>query len=473
MIENIAALCFKVNDEYSACIYSADTYRKIDWDNPEPCNLLGRDYSVFGYKRNVINDNRNIQIAERKDGNYSLRLKETKRYIANLCIRDKNVSIELPHLQNQTNKFLKVCEIDDNSVSFQFINYLGRSRIFFRDGLGYRELSFEVVPDKINYDEDYIELTEAVAKCCAELLLEYSGSTSNPYRIGKTLNSDNLLEQFIFLRQFCFNENIRGLFEAVKRNPDRILIEDPVFRPFGAGVPYKKFYSQPFSYSRNWKKITANSKSEYFLPEILATSQKQESLNTPANRFLKYALEYFRYICDSLSETLTEEGSTDQIECVSESRFLSEQLDDILRDPFFDEIGDLDVMPQNNQVLQKREGYSQIFYAYSMIDLSLELNWEGKDQIYEGESKNVALLYEYWLFFELYKVICDISGEPKMGTADEHSFITTGKDGGITVFLKEGTESCQHFNISRYKTKINLYYNRTFRPTEFRATVMK
>ena len=45
-------------------------------------------------------------------------------------------------------------------------------------------------------------------------------------------------------------------------------------------------------------------------------------------------------------------------------------LDEIFNDGFFDKIGKLDIMPQNNQVLQKREGYSQIFSAYSMIDLA-------------------------------------------------------------------------------------------------------
>ena len=74
-------------------------------------------------------------------------------------------------------------------------------------------------------------------------------------------------------------------------------------------------------------------------------------------------------------------------------------------------------MPQNNQVLQKREGYSQIFSAYSMIDLALRLDWSGHDDVYEGE---------------------------------------------ITISLQEGKKSRQSFVIERLHTKINLYYNRTF-----------
>ena len=57
-------------------------------------------------------------------------------------------------------------------------------------------------------------------------------------------------------------------------------------------------------------------------------------------------------------------------------------LDEIFNDGIFDKIGKLDIMPQKNQVLQKREGYSQIFSAYSMIDLALRLNWSGHDDVY-------------------------------------------------------------------------------------------
>ena len=43
-------------------------------------------------------------------------------------------------------------------------------------------LQFEVVPLKIGYEDDYIELTEELAARCAALLLDYSGSTSNVYK---------------------------------------------------------------------------------------------------------------------------------------------------------------------------------------------------------------------------------------------------------------------------------------------------
>lgn len=48
-----------------------------------------------------------------------------------------------------------------------------------------------------------------------------------------------------------------------------------------------------------------------------------------------------------------------------------------------------------------------------MIDLALRLNWSGHDDVYEGESKNVALLYEYWLFLNYIKLLIPLMAVKK------------------------------------------------------------
>ena len=41
--------------------------------------------------------------------------------------------------------------------------------------------------------------------------------------------------------------------------------------------------------------------------------------------------------------------------------------------------------------MEKREGYSQIFNVFSMVDFALQLDWKGMEEVYSGESKNTAL----------------------------------------------------------------------------------
>lgn len=460
----IAAICFKIDEKHKAQMYLVGSYNCIDWDT-EYQTYLGKQFSVCYYK-SASPVKKAFAVEKGLDGEYVLRLIETKRYVLKIETEDNNV-IELPHFQNEDNRFLKY-DKDKDSVSFQFVNYLGRSKIVFSGEEGTKILQFEVVPEKMDYEEDYIRLTEALAQVCSGLLLEYSGVTSNLYKQTEG-NPKTLLEQFIFLRQFCYSQNLFALFESIKRNPDRILIQEDEFKPWGSGRPSKKYYTNPFSYGKRWSVVNnGNSAANLYIPQQVAVTQKHDSVDTPANRFVKFAFEKFDAVCSELIECLNSTVLEKQSECWNETKAVHSMLEKILRDSFFDEVGPLDIMPQNNQVLQKREGYSQVFSAYSMIDLALQLDWKGMNNVFEGESKNVALLYEYWLFFELYKILRSIDG-CELATIKEEPFMMI--DDGITISLEQGKKSCQAFEIKKYKMKINLYYNRTFSRTEFRTTM--
>lgn len=455
----IGAVCCKLNNEYEFRLYLLGTYNQIDWQTSMSC-ALGDNYIYHPYNKDC---QRNDSLIITLDQNEKplLSLFETKRYVINIKHTSKTEETIYPHFQNENNKFLKI-EKDDNCVIFQFINYLGYSKIIFNQNNSDIQLNFEVIPNKMDYEKDYIALTEAIAKKCSELLLEYSGSTSNLF--SQSLDTcKTSLEQFIFLRQFCYNQNILSLFASIKRNPDRFLNKNDILKPIGQGIPSKKFFTNPFSHSRNWVKINSNNSSVY-LPQEVSISQKYDSIDTPANRFIKFALKKFDLICKKIMSST----EVEQVECFQEAKKIHTMITEIFNDNFFKNVGNLELIPQNNQVLQKREGYSQIFNAYSMIDLALQLNWKGKDKVFVGESKNVALLYEYWLFFELYNIIESIDG-CKPIKVDKNDFLTIC-DEGLTISLQEGKKSCQSFTIQRLNTKINLYYNRTFSKNEFSST---
>ena len=458
----IAAIGFKIDDKNEAVLYLVGSYDHIDWSNRKDTEL-GDDICAFSYKSGEKGQTA-IAIQESIDGEYVLRLIETRRYILKI---QGDSDPGLPYFQNENNKFLKI-DKDRDSITFQFVNYLGRSKIIFPTGGLSKRLSFEIVPDKMDYESDYIGLTEALAHECAGLLLDCSGATSNRYSLSDE-SRESLLEQFIFLRQFCYGQNIQGIFEAIKRNPDRVLTQEEEFEPVGRGKPSKKFYTNPFGYAKGWRKIDDSiSGNSFYMPQTIAVTRKHDSVDTTANRFIKYALEKFDSICEGVIEKLSVNGNDRQTECYREAKSMHRMLDEITRDSFFDEIGTLDIMPQNNQVLQKREGYSQIFSAYSMIDLALQLDWKGKNDVYEGESKNVALLYEYWLFFELYKIINSIEDcEPVNTKEDPFLFVNDG----ITISLEQGRKSCQAFEMKKKGLKVNLYYNRSFSPKVFQTTV--
>ncbi len=463
----VAAVSFKDKNGIEIVVYPQGEWDYIDFGAAtcaEGTGLISYEAKENAPKSLISK----LDIASSIDGKKILRLRETATYTCRQRISNKDESDQVCRnlvFQNEkNNKYLKVTR-DRDAMSFRFINYLGRTHL--KNLADETVADFEIVPQKMNYEEDYIELTKKLAEECAEILLEYSGVTSNKFALSNTNNAKTLLEQFIFLREFCYSHNLQALFGHIKRNPDRMLVKDEVLKPIGQGAPSASFYSAPFSHSRGWKNVKGKP-----MPQEVAVTRKYDSLDTVANRFVKFALKKFNLICRELCLSLdaSKGKSTEQnmcTECYREAFEIQRITDDILRDHFFDDVRELTIMPQNNQVLEKREGYRQIFSAAAMVDLALQLNWEGEQQAYSGESKNTALLYEYWLFFELRKIISSIDNCKCIQTA-EKPFIRT--DNGLTISLSEGEISCQAFLLTDIDTRVNLYYNRTFSREEFSNT---
>lgn len=452
-MKNLAGFIYHYNF-HTLKLFPAGKHNEIDWNN-----IAFSDGNFYFYllKDSGASEKSYVEYSTESDYNINpLRLKETVRYkcqISDSANPDKKENYNL-HFKNESNKFLKTEKDDEKSIAFQFINYLGKSELCFESDNEPLSLSFEVVPDKITYESDYVNLTQAIAEECSALLLEYSSPTSLTFSQDAEKQQKTALEQFIFLRQFCYSDNIESLFASIKRNPDRILIEEDELKPFGQGLPSKRFFTNPFLHSRNWNDLGNG----VFLPSEIAVTHKCESLDTPANRFLKFALNTFMEICENIV-TYVEESSVYH----SEASEIKNHIENILQDSFFDDVEDLTLMPVNNQVLEKREGYSQIFNAFSMVDLALQLDWKGKKEVYSGESKNTALLYEYWLFFELRKIISKIEGCSAIIKNEEDSFIK--ENDGLTISLCQDKKSVQHFETE--KQKIDLYYNRTFSHKNF------
>ena len=468
-MDSIGAVRFSANGKNIATLYQSGAYETIDWSEESASELSG--LTCYTLKQKVTKTNAeelsSLAIVQGLNGSWTLRLRETLSYVLEYGTEPGARSALVAQFQNE-GKHLK-CDRNRNSVTFQYVNFLGRSRIRFGTEIDAPTLAFEVVPMKMDYEDDYVVLTEELAEKCSALLLDYAGSTSNTYRAADETQK-TLLEQFVFLRQFCYGSNIQALFAAIKRNPDRVLDCTEETRPLGLGAPSKQFYTNPFANGCAWAYTgRSNNGGGRYLPQRVNVTRKFDCLDTPANRFVKYALHEFNNVCLSLMTSLeTQKGDARQTTCYQEAVTLHEMLDTILSDVFFDNVGTLQLMPQNNQVLQKREGYSQVFAAYSMLDMALQLDWKGMDSAYEGESKNVALLYEYWLFFELFSIIRNIDGCLLTEVNEQSPFISETND-GLTINLKQGKCSCQHFEVSKFDTKIDLYYNRTFKHMEFKA----
>lgn len=449
--QQFSGLNFVLGNGATAKIYAAASNSR---DLKESSfNQLGPRYKFYTGGQNLTC----IEVVE-EEGAYSIRLKETVRYV---CVvegsRDSTVSFK-----NEHNRFLKKY-VDGNRTQFQFVNYLGIARIFFGQNKDC-QFQFEVVPEKIGYDDDYRFLVESIADKCASLLLEYDSPTSsNSFLSENEKMYDSVLEQFIFLRHFCWTDNLKAIFFAIKRNPDKVLSAEKLIKPVGTDFPTNKFFTNPFSHSANWGMWGNYSKK---LPLEVAVNEGYENYDTPANRFVKYALLYFVSICEKVKAKV----ARNEVAIYKDACALLDDMNLILRDSFFSDIGDLRIMPQNNQVLEKKYGYSQILRAFSLIDRATRFVWSGQNHAYNGEMRNVAVLYEYWLFFELRDLLKNLEGFREKNVKESGKvkpFIDCGKD-CLTISLSKKNGCYSSFVNQSLKIVVNLYYNRSFNYAEFK-----
>lgn len=383
-----------------------------------------------------------------------LRLYETKNYF---CEYDENISIKIEN-ENE----LAPLRSGKNQFSFKVVNYLGKSAFHFESKGKCYSFPFEIIPLKISYEDDYVKLTDDIAELCSQLLLDFSSPANLNFHHNFDEQKKSSLEMFLFIRKFCSSENIDYIMQCIKANPDRILVHENEFKPYGTAPVSKNFYTNPFSNSKNWYKQDNG----FFLPEQITTCRKYDSYNTPANQFVKFAFIYFIQVCQNLIDTL--EGNYTY---KNEAVYLKQSLENILLDSFFYDVQDLASLPINNQVLQKREGYSQIFNAFNMLDLAMQLDWEGEKKVYEGQARNVALLYEYWLVFKLIEILKNLGAEFDLDLEKDPGVkhMISVKN-GLLVSIKEGETSLISALLKDRNMKIKFYYNKTFSKKDFDGT---
>ena len=134
------------------------------------------------------------------------------------------------------------------------------------------------------------------------------------------------------------------------------------------------------------------------------------SPNNVANRFVKFALLHWLEMAMEMLATLETTSGPAAERGVREARAVRNKLHVLLSEELFREVDDLTQFPSNDQVIQRREGYRDIYQAYLLSQVAAQLSWVGGNAVYGAGQKDVATLYEYWAFLQLAVVVstaCD------------------------------------------------------------------
>ena len=130
---------------------------------------------------------------------------------------------------------------------------------------------------------------------------------------------------------------------------------------------------------------------------------------------------------------------------------------------FFKQVSMPSQLNLNSPVLQRKEGYREILQAWLMFDLAAKLSWKGGDNVYEAGKRNVAVLYEYWVFFKLLEVISRVFD---IDPVSVNKLVKTDAD-RINLEIQQGKMTMIEglYDAGSRKFNVRFYYNRTFAHT--------
>src|SRR5262249_13644637 len=129
------------------------------------------------------------------------------------------------------------------------------------------------------------------------------------------------------------------------------------------------------------------------LPIVLDRRRRHTSTDTAPNRFVKFALQHWHGILSEIAVELRGSQTGAARRGAREVEEVLRGLDAVLAAELFREIGELRRFPADDQVLQKREGYRDIYRAYFQFEVAAKLSWEGGNDVYGAGQRDVATLY--------------------------------------------------------------------------------
>ncbi|HOS60760.1 MAG TPA: DUF2357 domain-containing protein, partial [Syntrophorhabdaceae bacterium] len=145
-------------------------------------------------------------------------------------------------------------------------------------------------------------------------------------------------------------------------------------------------------------------------PAQVVTQYKYHTVDTLENRFVRHFLKQIRHRLDRLaSEMRGVSGTYLNSEIETNIEKILKKINMFLKDPFWTDVAPMTFIPANSQVLQRREGYRQLFSLYSLLQLCTRCDFDADDFKNLLETKDTPTLFEYWSFFNV-KDILDGNG---------------------------------------------------------------
>ena len=322
------------------------------------------------------------------------------------------------------------------------------------------EVSFEVRSVKMDYRTDYKTMLHDITSHFTDLVMMQGAPVTQRFEVDLNENSNTLYQQFAFMKSLVDSDEFE---EALNK-----ILYNPIHKWTGTMV--EKDICSVKKIGRQELKQIASSKNRLPLgegitigdhldsvPRRLSASYKKDTVDVAENRFVKFVLQSFSSFCSTIQQC---KNASPRLK--TEAELMANKLNGWLSRSFFLDISSLQTLSLNSPALQRKEGYREVLQAWTMSKLAAQITWKGGNNVYKAGKRNVAALYEYWVFFKLLDIVKE-TFHLELTEEDEKKLVKTDKD-HINLELKQGKMKMigGKFHEASRTLNVYLYYNRTF-----------
>jgi predicted component of viral defense system (DUF524 family) len=335
------------------------------------------------------------------------------------------------------------------------------------------KIEIEVLATKFNqeldksYRENYRFMLEDITDKCTELLMQINSPVHQTFEIDFNSDQNTVYQRFCFVQSILNNSDFTEAVQKVISNPKTSWDEESeisdsrkirkvsnqILRQIISGT---NRVSLPENHTLHNSNINS-------VPLKINGFRKIENEDTPENRFIKYVLEGFKKFCE---ECLASFSLKQLSKPIQEANHLIDNLENQLNHPFFQNINPPTSLKLNSPVLQKRSGYREILNRWLQFDLASKLIWKGGEDVYNAGKKDIASLYEYWLFFTLYDLVKEKFNIQTVNFEEQpYNHLIVPTSDGLNVMVKSGKHTALEgvYTKRNRDLKVKFSYNRTFK----------
>ncbi len=322
---------------------------------------------------------------------------------------DEDMKIHFYHEYEPFRKSVRpILKTNILSGILHFQNEVGLSNFEIRDEHGNTLLSvvIEVYPSKLDYKKDYQALLDDVSDIVYNLSYDflkrtYLTGSEKIYKEPTGVEFYRLLERHFddYLKAVNFVEQkphrrLETTYEEVRG--DRLRKQDAVGRAY--------LRKNATLFVEVEKGIPLNGRP--MMPQKGLLIKKVHTYDTHENRYVKMTLERLSNRIEILSQSIQQAkdkfNSKPDEEIINILNRMTDKIANKLKKPFWKSIGRLDRSVMS-VVLQMAAGYRDVYQIYATLSKGIVLSGE----IYKMSIKEIALIYEYWTFLKLGKILND------------------------------------------------------------------